>query len=67
MRNLQEAFDACTLNFIFNNEYTKEDQSNWDDHCEESGKLEWQFCSLFGAKVFCVGRCNAPCLVVLLQ
>ena len=35
--------DGCILYYIFRNEWAEEDQSNWDDHCEETYKLEWQF------------------------
>ena len=35
--------DGCILYYIFCNEWAEEDQSNWDDHCEETYKLEWQF------------------------
>ena len=27
--------DGCSLYYIFHNEETKEDLSNWDDHCEK--------------------------------
>ena len=35
--------DDCFLYYIFHNKKTKENQSNWDDNCEETCKLEWQF------------------------
>ena len=33
--------DGCILYYIFRNEWAEEDQSNWDDHCEETYKLEY--------------------------
>ena len=33
--------DGCILYYIFRNEWAEEDQSNWDDHCEETYKLEF--------------------------
>ena len=33
--------DGCILYYIFRNEWAEEDQSNWDDHCEET-----QYCKV---------------------